>query len=119
MTVRTLTITQTPDWRAGLRAAGKATVRGRYAGEVLNFENPAQFFGQLTERRWELVRAAQGRGALPVRELARLVERDVRRVHDDVVALTNLGLLERTEGGGVICPFATVHVVFKLEPVAA
>ena len=52
MTVRTLTITQTPDWRAGLRAAGKATVRGRYAGEVLNFENPAQFFGQLTERRW-------------------------------------------------------------------
>ena len=119
MTVRTLTITQTPDWRAGLRAAGKATVCGRYAGEVLNFENPAQFFGQLTERRWELVRAAQGRGALPVRELARLVERDVRRVHDDVVALTNLGLLERTEGGGVICPFATVHVDFKLEPVAA
>ena len=119
MTVRTLTITQTPDWRAGLRAAGKATVRGRYAGEVLNFENPAPFFGQLTERRWELVRAAQGRGALPVRELARLVERDVRRVHDDVVALTNLGLLERTEGGGVICPFATVHVDFKLEPVAA
>ena len=54
-----------------------------------------------------------------MRELARLVERDVRRVHDDVVALTNLGLLERTEGGGVICPFATVHVDFKLEPVAA
>ena len=65
------------------------------------------------------MRAAQGRGALPVRELARLVERDVRRVHADVVALTNLGLLERTEGGGVICPFATVHVDFKLEPVAA
>lgn len=119
MTERTLTITQTPDWRAGLRAAGKAALRGRYAGEVLNFESPAQFFGQLTERRWELVRAAQGRGALPVRELARLVERDVRRVHDDVVALTNLGLLERTKGGGVICPFATVHVDFKLEPVAA
>ena len=119
MTERTLTITQTPDWRAGLRAAGKAALRGRYAGEVLNFESSAQFFSQLTERRWELVRAAQGRGALPVRELARLVERDVRRVHDDVVVLTNLGLLERTEGGGVICPFATVHVDFKLERAAA
>ena len=117
MTVRTLTITQTPDWRAGLRAAGKAATRGRYAGEVLNFESPAQFFGQLTEKRWELVRVAQGRGVLPVRELARLVERDVRRVHDDVVALADLGLLERTEGGGVICPFATVPVDFKLEPV--
>ena len=119
MTERTLTITQTPDWRAGLRAAGKAALRGRYAGEVLNFESPSQFFGQLTEKRWELVRAAQGRGALPVRELARLVERVVRRVHDDVVVLADLGLLERTEGGGVICPFATVHVDFKLVPVAA
>ena len=40
-------------------------------------------------------------------------------MHDDVVALADLGLLERTEGGGVICPFATVPVDFKLEPVAA
>ena len=85
----------------------------------LNFESPAQFFGQLTEKRWELVRAAPGRGALPVRELARLVARDVRRVHDDVVVLADLGLRERVEGGGVICPFAPVHVDFKLEPVAA
>ena len=51
MTERTLTITQMTDWRAGLRAAGKAASRGRYAGEVLNFESPAQFFGQLTEKR--------------------------------------------------------------------
>ena len=119
MTERTLTITQMTDWRAGLRAAGKAASRGRYAGEVLNFESPAQFVGQLTEKRWELVRAAQGRGALPVRELARLVARDVRRVHDDVVVLADLSLLERVERGGVICPFATVHVDFKLEPVTA
>lgn len=54
-----------------------------------------------------------------MRELARLVARDVRRVHDDVVVLADLGLLERVEGGGVICPFATVHVDFKLEPVTA
>ena len=119
MTERTLTITQMTDWRAGLRAAGKSASHGRYAGEVLNFESPAQFFGQLTEKGWELVRAAQGRGALPVRELARLVARDVRRVHDDVVVLADLGLLERVERGGVICPFATVHVDFKLEPVTA
>ena len=32
-------------------------------------------FGQLTEKRWELVRTAQGRGALSVRELARAVGR--------------------------------------------
>ncbi|WP_444547273.1 hypothetical protein [Ottowia beijingensis] len=35
------------------------------------------------------------------------------------MVLADLGLLERTEGGGVICPFATVHVDFKLERAAA
>lgn len=62
MTQRTLTISQNTDWRAGLRAAGKAVTRGRYAGEVLNFETPAQLFRQLSDKRWELVRLAQGRG---------------------------------------------------------
>ena len=37
---------------------------------------------------------------LSVRELARTVGRDVKRVHEDVVILAGLGLLERTESGG-------------------
>lgn len=56
---------------------------------------------------------------MPVRELARLAGRDVKRVHEDVVALAELGLFERTDGGGVVCPFGSVHVDFLLEaPVA-
>ena len=43
----------------------------------------------------------------------------MRRVQDEGVVLADRGLLERVEGGGVICPFATVHVDFKLEPVTA
>ena len=73
MTERTLTITQMTDWRAGLRAAGKAASRGRYAGEVLNFESPSQFFGQLTEKRWELLKALRGAGPVSIREAARRV----------------------------------------------
>ena len=119
MTHRTLTISQTDDWRAGLRAAGASAEQGRYAGEWLNFESPAQLFKHLTDKRWELVRLAQGKGAMSVRELARLAERDVKRVHEDVVALAEMGLLERTDGGGVICPFASVHVDFSLEVSAA
>ena len=105
MTNRNLTITLQPDWKSALRAVAK-TVKGAqdYQGEVLNFESPAHFFGQLTEKRWELVRAAQGQGELPVRELARKVGRDVKRVHEDVVTLAELGLLERTESGE--SPFA-------------
>jgi hypothetical protein len=91
MTERFLTITLQPDWQAGLRAAAQAAQKDTYQGEVLNFESPGHFFGQLTEKRWALVRTAQGKGELSVRELARLVARDVKRVHEDVVVLADLG----------------------------
>ncbi len=81
-----------------------------YQGEVLNFESSGHFFGQLTEKRWEIVRSAQGKGELSVRELARAVGRDVKRVHEDVVILAGRGLLERTEGGGLICPYSSMHI---------
>jgi predicted transcriptional regulator len=52
---------------------------------------------------------------LAVRELARRVGRDVKRVHDDVSALAELGLLKRVEGGGVVCPFVAVHIGMHLR----
>jgi predicted transcriptional regulator len=115
MTNRHLTITLQPDWKGALRQAASRVKARTYQGEVLNFETPAQFFGQLTERRWELVGIAKGKGELSVRELARLVHRDVKRVHEDVVALAELGLLERTESGGVVCPYGTLHIDMYLE----
>jgi predicted transcriptional regulator len=110
MTDRYLTITLQPDWKGALRAMTKVANADTYQGEVLNFESPGHFFGQLTEKRWEIVRAAQGKGELSVRELARSVGRDVKRVHEDVVILAELGLLERTEGGGLVCPFSSLHI---------
>ena len=115
MTDRTLTITLQPDWKGALRGLARTAQAETYQGEVLNFESPAQFFGQLTEKRWELVRAAQGRGEIPVREMARSVGRDVKRVHEDVVVLAGLGLLERTPSGGVMCPYASMHIDMFLK----
>lgn len=122
MTRRTLTITLSDDWRGALRAAGKRASARSYQGEVLNFETAEGFFGRLTERRWALVHALQGQGPMPVRELARRLGRDVRRVHDDVEVLAELGLVERTDAGGVHCPYETVHVDIRMtapEPLAA
>lgn len=121
MNGRTLTITTQPDWRAALRKAGKAAQAKTYQGEVLNFESPGAFFGRLTERRWALVNAlqAQGVGPLGVRELARAVGRDVKRVHEDIQVLADLGLVERTDDGGVACPFVEVHIDMHLHPMAA
>jgi predicted transcriptional regulator len=115
MSARHLTITLQSDWKRALREAGARSKLEGYQGEILNFESPAAFFGQLTEKRWKLVRLAQGKPPMAIRELARLAERDVRRVHEDVVMLTKLGLLERTEQGGVVCPFVTVHIDMHLQ----
>lgn len=114
-TGRTLTITLQPDWRAALRQAGKKAQATSYQGETLNFETPGAFFGRLTERRWALVTALLGQGTLAVRELARRVGRDVKRVHEDVQVLTELGLVERGEAGGVLCPYADVHIDMHVQ----
>lgn len=115
MSERHLTLTLREDWPSGMRAAARAAQHRRGLVEVLNFESPAHFFGQMSEKRWALVRTAQARGAMSVRELARQVGRDVKRVHEDVVALSELGLLERTESGGVQCPYAALHIDMVLK----
>ncbi len=115
MNNRYLTITMKADWQGALRAAGQSAKAGTYQGEVLNFESPGDFFGQLSEKRWEIVRACQGKGELSVRELARAVRRDVKRVHEDVTTLAELGLLERTQSGGVLCPFSSMHIDMVLK----
>ena len=115
---RTLTITLEPDWKSALRVAGKRAQASEYQGEVLNFENAAAFFGHLTERRWAIVQALQGQGELALRELARRVPRDVKRVHEDVQVLTGLGLIERNQAGGVVCPYEEVHIDMQMRAAA-
>lgn len=111
MNTRVLTITLRPDWRAALRDAGKKATATTYQGETLNFETPGAFFGQLTEKRWAIVHALQEDGGIVgVRELARRLQRDVKRVHEDAGELVRLGLIERTETGALRCPFADIHI---------
>ena len=113
---RHITITLKPDWQEALRAS--RPTKAEYQGEVLNFETPGQLFGRLTEKRWAIIQAAQGKGEIAVRELARAVGRDVKRVHEDVIALADLGLLERTQTGGLVCPFSVIHIDMQLRPSA-
>jgi predicted transcriptional regulator len=112
---RHLTITLQADWRTALREAGQRAQADTYQGEVLNFESPGSFFSRLSEKRWALVRAMQGQGELAVRELARRVGRDVKRVHEDVQTLIEVGLVERVASGAVVCPFDEVHIDMRLQ----
>ncbi|MDY0330929.1 MAG: winged helix-turn-helix transcriptional regulator [Thiomonas sp.] len=119
MEQRTLTITVGPQGWAGLRDAARAGFAAdHYLGEILNFESPALFFSRMSGKRWDIVRTLQGAGEISVRELARRLGRDVKRVHEDVTALAELGLLERTERGGVVSPYADIHVDMHIRQAA-
>ncbi|OZI21513.1 hypothetical protein CAL26_23610 [Bordetella genomosp. 9] len=100
-------------------AAAEGMKRGKYQGEKLNFETPSAFFSRLTSNRWAMLAELQGAGNVGVRELARRLGRDVKRVHDDATALVELGLIERSEAGALSCPYADIHVDMHVSRLAA
>jgi predicted transcriptional regulator len=62
-----------------------------------------------------LLKAVCDAGSVSIREAARCVERDVKAVYRDVVALLSAGLLDRAEDGGIIFPYESVKVEFLLQ----
>jgi hypothetical protein len=54
MTGRFLTITLQADWKGALRSLAQAAKANDCQGEVLNFESPGHFFGQLSQKLAEL-----------------------------------------------------------------
>ena len=79
------------------------------------FATPELLWRVLTAKRWELLRAMRGAGAMSIREAARRVGRDVKAVHSDVTALLDAGVLSRTPAGEVEFPFDAVKVEFFLQ----
>jgi predicted transcriptional regulator len=99
-----------------LADAARAMKSGRAEREVrIGFATPELLWQVLTAKRWELLKAMCGSGAMSIREAARRVGRDVKAVHGDVVALLDAGVLSRAADGGVMFPFDAVKVEFMLE----
>lgn len=102
------------------RAGALAAVRsGKYQGEHFGFESPAALFRTITPKRWELLAKLQQTGPLGIRGLARELDRDFRRVHDDVTALLQVGLIEKTDDGKVWVPFKEIRTNFVMHSAAA
>lgn len=120
MTTATISIRR--DARAALRAAGRgiaSTARtGRQGGVHFTFSSAEQLFRAISPKRWELIECLQRVGAVSVRGLARALERDVKRVHEDVQALIELGLIERTDAGQIRVPFSKIHIDCDLSAAA-
>jgi predicted transcriptional regulator len=79
------------------------------------FATPELLWQVLTAKRWELLKAMCGAGAVSIREAARRVGRDVKAVHADVRALLSAGVIGRTAAGKIEFPFDAVRVEFVLH----
>jgi predicted transcriptional regulator len=89
--------------------------KGKKQGARISIATPELLFRLMTMKRWELIRAMTGAGALTIRETARRVGRDVKAVHSDVHALLNAGILRKTEAGKIEFPFDAVRVDVMLR----
>jgi predicted transcriptional regulator len=81
-------------WKA--HAAGKRIS----PAQKISFVDWRAFSAVMTPKRFELIRHLRRQPAASVRALARALGRDVKRVHEDVVVLAELGLIERDEESG-------------------
>jgi predicted transcriptional regulator len=73
----------------------------------------------LTPKRTAILDAMAGKGALSMREVARLVRRDFKGVHTDLTAMRLVGLIDRDPSGGVILPYDELHIDITLHARAA
>jgi predicted transcriptional regulator len=97
----------------------KAWKTGKAQPAVFTFSTPAQLFSVISPKRWQLIVKLQHLGPSTIQGLARELERDVKRVHDDVTALLEWGIVERDEEGLVHVPFSVIHAAFDLKAVAS
>ena len=112
------------DTMSAVEEMSKDFVKAWHSGEpadplyTLTFSSPAQLFSVITPKRWEMIERLQAIGPSSIRGLARALERDVKRVHEDVTMLIEWGLVERTEDRKVEVPFDVIHADFDLRAVA-
>jgi predicted transcriptional regulator len=116
--MKTLILEVLPLKGALSEVTGAAQSRRARAKTRISFASAELLWQVLTAKRWEILKAMTGAGALSIREIARRVERDVKVVHTDVHALLKAGVISKTPEGRMIFPYEAIHVDFVLKAVA-
>jgi predicted transcriptional regulator len=93
----------------------KAAFQGVPQGEYISFETVEDLWKTLTPRRWALIGAMAGKGAMSTRAAGRLIGQDIKTVHADVHALLNAGILEKDAKGRIRFPYDAIHVDFLIQ----
>lgn len=71
----------------------------------LVFATMDQILGVLTPNRWKLIQTLHKAGPMSIRALAKLLERDYRGVHADIVKLMEYDLVTRNAAKRVFVPW--------------
>jgi predicted transcriptional regulator len=109
------TVTLSVASREGVTRRALDAFSGKRRGVHISFASSDLLWKVLTAKRWELLKAMAGGGAMTLREAARRADRDVKAVHGDVHALLASGVLRKNANGKIEFPFDTVHVDFMLK----
>jgi len=72
----------------------------------------------MTDKRFELLRHLRQYPAATIRGLARDLARDFKRVHEDLLALKRIGLVEHGEDGLWRVDWDEIHTAIKLHSAA-
>ena len=76
----------------------------------VGFKNVSQMLSVFTEKRWDLLAALRENGPSSIAELARVVKRDYKNVHNDVERLMEWLAIEKNDQGKVFTPYSEIIV---------
>lgn len=113
-----LRITTEPDTYANLSCIAAAVDAGQTTGHSLNYPGIDLLFQELTPNRWRLLEQMIGREPMSLRGIARFLQREYRRVYDDVRQLAKVGLMEQDGNGLWYCPYSEIHIDMALRQAA-
>jgi predicted transcriptional regulator len=85
----------------------------------LYFESTAQMWKKLTPRRMELVHTLRRHGAMSMRKLAAILDRDYKSVHRDIQILLPIDLIQKTSDELVIVPWDVILIDLQTTGQAA
>ena len=80
----------------------------------LNFESFSMLASVLTPKRLELMKVLRQQGLLSIRALSKQLRRNYKNVHTDVIALSDVGLIQRSEEGMLAVPWDVIDAHVRL-----
>jgi predicted transcriptional regulator len=106
--------------KARVLEAVRRAESGQTIGEAhVTFESWEGLSKVLTNKRLALLRHLHGQPAESIADLARVLGRDYKRVHEDVEILSTAGLIERSDSGAVKATFDEIRASIDLAQSAA